>query len=489
MAGIGFELKRIVQGQKGYYYNFKAYAYSSLVTVGPMLLCMLMMVVMQRLIILAGGTHLEKEIFLASSEYAFVFSLLVTSPITMLISRFVSDKLYMKEHDDILPSFYGVTSVCLLVGGAAGAIFLYPSPLRDTYKLSLYLFFMELIVVWIQAIYISALKDYMRIVKSFIIGSSVSMLGAVISIFFFSWDMAASIITSMGAGFFVMAVMFSYHLERCFKSPNKTYFAFLAYFKQYPSLALIGVLQTVGFNLHNLLAWRSSMGIPVADTFVYAPSYDVPVFYAFLTVIPSMVIFVVSMETSFYEKYMHYFSSVLFGGTLQEIMKARKDMLYVLFQELSFMMEIQLFFSICSIAGGNRLLPMIGFSSEEVDTFTILVLGNFLYIFMFVLVLILLYFDDRKGAVCTTAILFVGNGLLNGLEVFGESHGFAFFVTALAALAVVMVRLLYVTKNINYYTYCSQPLVSGLKMTTGFRRLVGKWTRDTPVAPGGGIHL
>jgi uncharacterized membrane protein len=33
------------------------------------------------------------------------------------------------------------------------------------------------------------------------------------------------------------------------------------------------------------------------------PLLTVPTFYAFLSVMPSMVVFVVSIETSFYEKY------------------------------------------------------------------------------------------------------------------------------------------------------------------------------------------
>lgn len=460
MAGIGFELKRIFRGNKGYFYGIKAYAYSSLVTVGPMLLCMLMMVVMQQLMVIADETYLEKEIFLATSEYAFVFSLLITSGFTMLISRYIADRLYVKEYDDILPSFYGVASLCLVLGGAAGAIFLCRSPLDAWYKLCAYLLLMELIILWLLAVYISALKDYMRIVRSFFIGAALSVAVACLFLFACAWTKATAVVLAMDCGFLVTLILLAVHLESRFKSGRKSYYAFLPYLLKYPSLFAIGLFSTLGIYVHNMMFWGSKLGITVAGTFVYAPAYDVPVFYAFLTTIPTMVIFVVSMETLFYDKYKLYFSTVLNSGTLQEIMRAKQDMLQVLFQELIFLLEIQLFFTVCSLAAGNKFLPKIGFSAEEADTFNILVLGDFLYIVMFVLVLILLYFDDRKGTLIITGSFLFCNVLLASLGAFGDSCGFSFFLSALTALLVSLARLFHIVDNINYYTFCSQPLVS-----------------------------
>lgn len=491
MAGIGFQLKRLFRENKGYYHSIKAYAYSSLVTIGPMLMCMVTMIAIQEYMKLANERYLEKELFLAAAEYAFIFSLLATSGFSMLLSRYIADKLYKKEQEDILPSFYGTATVCLIIGGTAGALFLSRSPLSPGFKISAYLLFMELTVIWLQAVYMTALKDYTRIVRSFMIGMGATVLTVLLFLIAWSRTDAAAMLASMDAGFFVIAVLFAVHLESSFKSGKKNYFAFFAYVFRYPSLMLTGLFYTAGIYAHNMAQWGSRLGITVGGAFRYAPSYDVPVFYAFMTTLPAMVIFVVSMETHFYDKYKQYFATVLNAGTLQEIMRARKDMLHTLFQELCFLMEIQLFFSVCSLAAGQKWLPHLGFSSDETDTFVILVLGDFLYIVMFIFVLLLLYFDDRRGALGVTSVFLGCNLLLAITGWYAESNGFPFFLAALAALLASVIRLFIIVENVNYYTFCSQPIVAGNKeeLPEKLARWAGKWRkRRLPGLLTGGKH-
>ncbi|MDF2680015.1 MAG: conserved hypothetical rane protein [Brevibacillus sp.] len=135
MAGIGFELKKMFRGQ-GYLSGMKAYAYSSLVTVGPMLLCMLMVTILQQMLMYLDVSYQERMTFLSAVVYAFVFSLLVTCGFIMVISRYIADKIYMREYDDIIASLYGVMAICLCIGGVSGAVFYFFSPLDVAFKLS-----------------------------------------------------------------------------------------------------------------------------------------------------------------------------------------------------------------------------------------------------------------------------------------------------------------------------------------------------------------
>lgn len=48
MAGIGFELRKLYR-QQGLANNIKAYAYSTTTTIGPMLLCLVLVFVQQQL--------------------------------------------------------------------------------------------------------------------------------------------------------------------------------------------------------------------------------------------------------------------------------------------------------------------------------------------------------------------------------------------------------------------------------------------------------
>ncbi|UKS25799.1 exopolysaccharide Pel transporter PelG [Paenibacillus sp. HWE-109] len=458
MAGIGFELRKLFR-KKSLFTNIRAYAYSSLVTIGPMLLCMVMVAVMQKLQSYVEMPFAQKELFLAGSQYAFVFSLLITSGFVMLLSRYVADRLYEKKYDDLLPSLYGVMAICLLVGGIVGFIFLFRSPLSLAFKITGYLLFMELIVIWLLTVYVSALKDYIRIVKSFLYGAIITILSGVIFLIFLGIKDASATIAAMDIGFLTTLILLMTHIEGYFPQGGTRYFHFLTYITKLPAVFAIGFISTLGIYVHNFIYWGSHMSITVGDTFRFSPSYDVPVFFAFLSVIPTMVIFVVSVETSFYEKFRSYYAVILGSGTIQDITRAKKEMNEVLLQELSFIMQIQLFFSLFAMAVGIKLLPKIGQTAEQIDSFNILVLGDCLYILMYVIVLLLLYFDDRKGAILTSSLFLAANIITTPIIMQTGHHGLGLLISAAIAVGVAIMRLLYILDNIDYYTYCAQPLV------------------------------
>ncbi len=80
------------------------------------------------------------------------------------------------------------------------------------------------------------------------------------------------------------------------------------------------------FIVHNFLFWTSELGVRIGGTYIYAPTYDVPTFYAFLSIMPSMIMFMVSIETSFYDKYKKYYSLITGKGNFTDIENAKKDM-------------------------------------------------------------------------------------------------------------------------------------------------------------------
>ncbi|MGE5703075.1 MAG: exopolysaccharide Pel transporter PelG [Clostridia bacterium] len=439
----------------------KAYAFSSLVTVGPMLLCMLMVTILQQMLLHLDVSYLERMTFLSAIVYAFVFSLLITCGFTMVMSRYIADKIYLKEYNDIISSLYGIIALCLFLGGTIGAIFYILSPLDFWLKLSAYLLYVELIIVWIQSAYMSALRDYMRIVRGYMTAVIVSVVSAYFLLEMIASHRAVAMLISLDIGFFIMILLSMVHLESYFPKKQRDYFDFLKYIRRYPELLGTGLFCSLGFYIHNFVYWLlSPLQETVADTFILAPSYDVPAFYASLSILPTMVIFVVSVETSFYEKYRQYYGTILGTGSVLDVKRAKNDMIQTLMQELSFMMEVQLFFTLVSLALGMTLLPHIGFSSEQIEMFNILVIAGFLYVVMFVIVLLLLYYDDRKGAIAVTTLFVLSTAVLTLALLPLQDYGFSFFVSAFLSLAAAIWRLIYFLRHIDYYTFCSQPLFS-----------------------------
>jgi uncharacterized membrane protein len=488
MAGIGFELRKLFNGQ-GLLNNVIAYAYSSLTTIGPMMLCMFMIVGMQWLMTLSGVSFLERELFLTTIVYCFIFSVLITGGLSMVLTRFIADMMYLKKYEHLLSSYYGSMAVCLPFGALTAWLFLRDMPVGFGYKIATYLLFSELIIIWLQTVHLSALKDYKRIVRSFLIGVVSATIGAWLLLNYTPYDSATSVLTAIAAGFFIVVLLSAIHFEQFFPpKQSRIYWSFLSYFGKYPSLFFIGTFFYAGVYIHSFVYWFGPGQFRVAEHYAISPFFDLPVFYAYLTVVPTLVTFVVSVETSFYEKFRAYYDKILNGGTLTDIFLAKKEMQRTLIQEISFIMEVQLLFTVVSLALGIKILPAIGFSMEQFYAFTILVLGYFLFITAFIVMLIMLYFDDRKGVMVISGLFVVLNAALTYWTMHKGYHGLGLFLAALLILVASLGRLMLYVRNIDYYTFCSQPITAPRK-STFLRRLRGKASATAVLLIGGAVLL
>ncbi len=470
MAGVGFELRKLFREQ-GLISNVKAYAFSSVTTIGPMVLCMVMIVIMQWMMVRSGADFLERELFLTTVVYAFIFSVLITGGLSMLLTRFIADMMFLRKHEHLLSSYYGAVAVCLPIGMIVAWTFLHDLSAGFGYKIAAYLLFAELVVIWIQAVHLSALKDYKRIVRNFGYGITIAIGLAYVLLFHTPYDSAAAVLAALDTGFFVVVLMCSIHFEQKFpKRMSRVYFDFLSYFGKFPALFFIGTFLYSGVYIHSFVYWFGQHGARVAEKYAISPFYDLPVFYAYLTVVPTLVTFVVSVETSFYEKFRDYYDRILNSGTFADIERAKKEMQRTLVSEISFIMEVQLLFTVICIAVGIKVLPAIGFTMSQLETFNILVLGYYLFIISFIVLLILLYFDDRKGVLIISGLFVLLNVALSYWAMLRGFDGLGMFTASFIFLVVALSRLVFYVRNIDYYTFCSQP-ITVKKKTSFWKRL------------------
>ncbi|UFJ41050.1 exopolysaccharide Pel transporter PelG [Brevibacillus humidisoli] len=458
MAGIGFQLKRLFE-REGLMGQIQAISYASLVTVGPMLSCIIAVAIIHWMLVSDNAPYVSREVFTAGIAYAFAFSFVITSPFSMFLTRLASDLLYEKRYDQLLPTFYRYLRITLLFGCVPALLFVWWTPLSIAEKVSLFVLYMELNLVWIEVVYVSAMKAYRSIAYSFLGGMTLAVAlvwiymewaGAAVS--------AAGLLTMMAAGFFLIAATLLRAIERFFRTPESPALPPLRQdLQRYPSLLGIGLFTGLCMFWHQFAQWIFH-GTWLADAFLVKPEYDVAVFYAVLSVLPTLVWFVVSVETSFYPKFRQYYDAILGKGTILDIDRARQEMHKVLIGELGKLMGIQLVFSLISVACGIRFLPYIGFTAQQVDTFNILVMAFYVYVMTSVVLLLLLYFDDRLGALSLSALFFAANLAASWLLRDEQYQGLPLFVASFPVLAVTLGRLVYRLRRLHYATFSAQPL-------------------------------
>ena len=322
MAGVGFELKKLFRSKRGYLDTVRGYLVTAAVTEGPMVLNIVLLFSVRLLLRLYGAGYNVQELYLITTTYVMIFSLLLSNVFLMLVSRFISDSIYQDRKEQILPSFFSLLFYLLVLGGLVSGIYLMLLDLRFTYKVLLFLQFELMLVMWVQMSYLSAVKKYSKVLIGFLV-SSFAAIGLSLVLMVLGVEILTAAYLGSAAGFFLMVVLYMQEMVSFFPAAHASGDP-AAYVGQYRSLMLTGFLSALGLFGHNFVYWCSDYHTRVIPRMVYCMKYDVAAFFASLTIVPYLVIFVVALEVNFYKAYRSYFDTILYGGTLEEIRLKRE---------------------------------------------------------------------------------------------------------------------------------------------------------------------
>lgn len=286
MAGIGFSLKRLFS-KKGFFSLCRAYGYAGIICAGPMILGVIMLAGMSVVARIAGMSAHDRELMNCMLTYSLLVSLTVTSWFNMVTTRYVSDMLYEERLDRIMPSFYGSCSIMLVIGILFYGIFLLFSGVPFSYQLVCLLFSSVLIVVWMQMVYLTALKDYQGIVLAFLLSLMIGFLCALILVIIGKatiLTMICCVIIAYG----IMMVWYYKLLLDYFPKNDGSKYAFLRWFDKYKSLAFTGGFINLGLFAHLVIMYFGPLQVQVQGLFYGAPMHDVPALFAFFSILISV---------------------------------------------------------------------------------------------------------------------------------------------------------------------------------------------------------
>ena len=462
MAGIGFELKRLFH-KKGVLNTTKAYGYATVICAGPMLLGVILLLGIMALCTIFNMATADRELLICMITYTLLASVTVTSFFSMVVTRYVADMLFEEENHAVLPCFWGSTVIMMAVGSILYGIFLLFSGATLVQGLLCFVLFGELIIVWNAMSFLSAIKDYKGIFLSFLTSVAVSiLLGALL--LWLKFPVVESLLFAVSVGYGIMLVWDVILLHRYFPHTSLGAFTFLKWIDAFLPLALSGLFMNIGMFSHLVIMWFSDIKVHVHGLFYGAPWHDVPALLAFMTALMTTVNFVVSVEVNFYPKYRNHYSLYNDKGTIKDILQSEKEMLDTLKTEIFYTSLKQLLFTAACIALGGYLLDLLplGFNEIMRGYFRTLCVAYGLYAIGNMLMLILLYFTDYKGACVTTAIFAVSTILLTLVSLLFSNvyYGFGFLIAAMIFVLVTALRLDYFTKKLPYYILSVQPLVA-----------------------------
>lgn len=444
MAGIGFELKRLFK-KEGVFSTIFAGIYATAVTIGPTIIVIVALNIMYMLPPYIEIAYRDKELLSATILYVFVFALILASPINIILSRYVADKIYEEDYDSIYSSVEtGSVLIAVFVGIMGipfGCAMYFIGHLPLYYIFGTYMFFAGLSFTFYYMTFITVLKEYRKITFSFLGSLVVGFLFVVISVFWFGAAIVDAILFGLMLSFMLIAMILLFFIKRSFVNHNGNAGELFSYIKKGWWLILANALYIWGLYVHNFVFWFfSDYKIRVAEVFQSAPTYDMATYLAMISNISVLVIFVVNVETKFHTAYKAYCESII-GAAGKDIRRTKQKMIETLRRETIYIVQIQVIVNIIVYVTALVIFPKIGIEGVVLSMYPALSIGYMILYLVQCLMIYLFYLDDQKGAPLVGLAFFAGTLLgtlvtvklppgMGGLGlVFGASCGFtaAFF--------------------------------------------------------------
>jgi uncharacterized membrane protein len=457
MAGIGFTMRRMLRSQ-GLGGPMRAFGYAVVIGSGPWLSSSLAMAILASWSATFGGSGGTDRVFLAIVAYCFAFSLIGVGACQMVACRFLADCLFERRWDDLAPSFVQLLVPLLLVQSLIAWVFLQFVPVSLTLRVTTVVLYAALNATWLVMVFLSAAHDYRRIAQAFGMGLLVSVVAGVTG--GAHWGLTGKLI---GFTFGNVIVFFALlqRLDREFGWPVATTPRLWAYFRKYWQLVVVGFAYNLGVWIDKILFWyQPGPSEQAAGLLRIAPVYDNAIFLAFLSILPAVGLFLLKVETDFYDAYRGYFSAVAARDSLSAILAAKARMVASLKGNLGLLLKIQGLLTVTLVLFTPEVMRMASSSWASTFVFRIGLLGAFFHVLHLSALTLLLYFDDRSSAMYLALTFLVTNGLFTWVAFYGglPAYGYGYAVASAVTLVTGLWLLDRAVRNLEWRVFMDQPL-------------------------------
>lgn len=443
MAGIGFELKRVLQ-RGGIFRILGVSLAGTAIVAGPWLLSVLGIFLIQRFA--ASALTEAPALFTAVVVYCYACSLLLFSGLHYVFTRQISDLIYEDKNREAGSALASFLLALLALSAAAATIALLPLRIRGIvshpvlYLVSAGILFTVVNLNWVIMSFISLLKSYLGILLVYTGGTLISLVG--VRLFGAHYDTGGALLGYALGQCFTALVLYLMTLTG-YAPAGISLKALLSYLSRYRMLFLAGLLYAWASWADKIVFWFAIGRRVEGSWFRVFDAYDVPIFFSILTMIPGLLYFTIETETSFYPR-LRRFLRCIGQESWTGIIRNKQQMIRTMNAGIR---EQSILQGICSLTL-VLLAPAIGHAlfgdTVSVSALRMTLGAVYFHALFLTLMIFLFYFELYSQAVMAVIVFFavnaaasLGIGMLGGTRLLGLSY----LVGAVAGSAVAGVLL------------------------------------------------
>lgn len=450
MAGIGFVLRRLVREDR-LSTNLSGLTHATLASSGPWLFTCMALIA----IAVIGRSTVEHDALQRFSTLVMVnfsFSLVGSGAIVLVVTRCLADSLYARDVRGVPGMLVGALCLVLAVTALIG-VPLYGLAV-DLAPIERVLAFSGLLLtggIWLVAAFMSALKSYASITTSFVVGMALAFVtSALLAERFGMAGLLFGFTFGLGVIFFSLLACVLAEYPGDAEQP----FAFLSAFGSYWQLALVGLLYNAAIWVDKWIMWFAPGAITLAGTLHAHEAYEGAMFLAYLSIVPSLALLLVDIETRFFEVYLRFYRQIGEHATLKEIRRHHGGIVRILSDSLQRVALLQTVICLIGLLVAPVLVQAVGGGAEMVPILRYGLLGALFHMLLIAALAVLAYFDLRAELLMVSGTFLVLNASLTAVSiVLGvEFHGYGYAIATLLTFALAyhlassrVDRLLYLT--------------------------------------------
>ena len=183
--------------------------------------------------------------------------------------------------------------------------------------------------------------------------------------------------------------------------------------------------------------------------------YDLPIFLAYLSIIPGMAVFLLRIETDFAEAYDGFFNAVRGNASLQEIETLGNEMILAVREGIFQIIKVQGITVLILYMLGPKIVAWLGISDKFIHLYYIDLVGVAAQVLMLAVLNVLFYLDRLSDAFWLTLTLLISNSaftwitLQMGPMYYGYGFGLSMTLTAFVGIFLLSSEL----ENIEFRTF------------------------------------
>lgn len=457
MAGIGFELRRLLR-KNTLLGLAQAYAYAGVIGSGPWVFSIvgiLLVGIFSATVVVPSFLVTQ---FQTSVTYLVASSLVLTGLVQLAFTRFVSDRLFEKRQELILPNLHGLLLVVVGAACVLGtvALFLLLPGERLLYRLLMLAGFAIMCAVWVLTVLLSGMKHYKAITLLFAVAYTLIVLA---SLLMRPWGLEGLLGGFVLGNLVLLAGMWLFIVRDFNPSGQLIAFDFARHELRYLSLVAVGFLYNFGIWVDKLMFWYfEPTSQQVIGGLRASLIYDLPVFLSYLSIIPGMAVFLVRIETDFVEFYDKFYDAVRGGGSLEYIESMHDEMVYSIQQGLVEIAKTQTLAVLVTFVAGPVVLDALGISLLYLPLLYVQVVGAGLQVGLMAVLNVFFYLDQRRIVLLLCGQMVLLNIVLTAIsQYYGAAlYGYGFTLAMLISLLTGLILLTRQLNRLEYQTFMLQ---------------------------------